>query len=680
MSGNTSLLAYEAVADEPTNSILSKQQCRAHRNTRQEVKTHAQDQQRLGKKTPLKAGREYQGLDIESLPPEGGKQVGSKESPLLVALPPRLRGTPTVPTKPGVTLSSESWGKNTLQSLGIKAESPLTTTDGKDMLTGEVPTGVMHKMAAELRKSVHFSEGCSLQEERSPSTLFEDKHAFFQDPKGSCLLGSGDSSQQPPHPAEGHKTSPYHTTRDPWLTSNVRQPMQPRIPSFYSQESPEVSEQTLRDAGLGGVSPGFGPTQRQQDGMHPADSSNFQIAPFQQDSAADRQMPTNFYAPTGAHIHQQEVEGGIWSPDLYRSANPSMQLHAPTSTNVANGKAGGGHALQTYDMQLMRLEQQNKKRLLKARQEQDAVCRGRDGQTSTSDAFLPQQHDQQTRLREQPKSVQHFRQQHLQQSNLQQQPEPVLLSTKEQWQWLRGRTQQHFQDLLTSAAQRHGCNPAAVPPSVRLDCLQRAKTIAEEQLPTGYIMKCGQYDRDLDQGLPDYGTQAEPQSRSSPKAEPDTLEYSKIIHSKHTREGRHQSQQHHKMVAGRGEPTMNVYKDMAANAFDQDRERRKRKNLNLFLSLEPGFKVAQDRLLESTEAQSRCLRYPTFCDAVNRLRDQQRRTFDDAMAKERDEKQGDGQGASGFDGNEMGEGEKACEEGLVESKLLILCLVVVPTA
>lgn len=125
---------------------------------------------------------------------------------------------------------------------------------------------------------------------------------------------------------------------------------------------------------------------------------------------------------------------------------------------------------------------------------------------------------------------------------------------------------------------------------------------------------------------------------------------------------------------------MNVYKDMAANAFDQDRERRKRKNLNLFLSLEPGFKVAQDRLLESTEAQSRCLRYPTFCDAVNRLRDQQRRTFDDAMAKERDEKQGDGQGASGFDGNEMGEGEKACEEGLVESKLLILCLVVVPTA
>lgn len=39
--------------------------------------------------------------------------------------------------------------------------------------------------------------------------------------------------------------------------------------------------------------------------------------------------------------------------------------------NLATGIDGGNHALQDYQMQLMLLEQQNKKRLLRARQEQD---------------------------------------------------------------------------------------------------------------------------------------------------------------------------------------------------------------------------------------------------------------------------------------------------------------------
>ena len=42
-------------------------------------------------------------------------------------------------------------------------------------------------------------------------------------------------------------------------------------------------------------------------------------------------------------------------------------------TNGAANPSQGNHALQDYQMQLMLLEQQNKKRLLMARQEQDNI-------------------------------------------------------------------------------------------------------------------------------------------------------------------------------------------------------------------------------------------------------------------------------------------------------------------
>lgn len=52
------------------------------------------------------------------------------------------------------------------------------------------------------------------------------------------------------------------------------------------------------------------------------------------------------------------------------SINPQMQMRGgPTAS------AGGNHALQDYQMQLMLLEQQNKKRLLMARQEQECTTR-----------------------------------------------------------------------------------------------------------------------------------------------------------------------------------------------------------------------------------------------------------------------------------------------------------------
>lgn len=57
--------------------------------------------------------------------------------------------------------------------------------------------------------------------------------------------------------------------------------------------------------------------------------------------------------------------------------------------NITTGTNGGGHALQEYQMQLMLLEQQNKKRLLMARQEQDNYSAPQNRQGSPPRNFFP---------------------------------------------------------------------------------------------------------------------------------------------------------------------------------------------------------------------------------------------------------------------------------------------------
>ncbi|KAJ6151825.1 Transcriptional activator somA [Penicillium chermesinum] len=65
--------------------------------------------------------------------------------------------------------------------------------------------------------------------------------------------------------------------------------------------------------------------------------------------------------------------------DYYQ--NGQMGQARPGMAGAANGQHGnhGNHALQDYQMQLMLLEQQNKRRLMMARQEQDTMA-GREGQ------------------------------------------------------------------------------------------------------------------------------------------------------------------------------------------------------------------------------------------------------------------------------------------------------------
>lgn len=82
-------------------------------------------------------------------------------------------------------------------------------------------------------------------------------------------------------------------------------------------------------------------------------------------------------------------QGGDGSQDFFQgNANARMQPGAPGQ------QPGGNHALQDYQMQLMLLEQQNKKRLLMARQEQDNITQhpasGPVGQPGFPPAMSPQ--------------------------------------------------------------------------------------------------------------------------------------------------------------------------------------------------------------------------------------------------------------------------------------------------
>lgn len=74
----------------------------------------------------------------------------------------------------------------------------------------------------------------------------------------------------------------------------------------------------------------------------------------------------------GSPMSQQGLEG---QQDMYAG-------NAPRMPNQPAGQNQGNHALQDYQMQLMLLEQQNKKRLLMARQEQDNMSGGPHGQAA----------------------------------------------------------------------------------------------------------------------------------------------------------------------------------------------------------------------------------------------------------------------------------------------------------
>ena len=129
-----------------------------------------------------------------------------------------------------------------------------------------------------------------------------------------------------------------------------------------------------------------------QSGINPNSLSEHQFAAFQQQNPQVQQKSIQVYAQNLAKNQQRQ---SMSKPGVQGHGSPMMQpgLDLGGSAELYNNQAmqmggrggpngnqvGGNHALQDYQMQLMLLEQQNKKRLLMARQEQDTVGRP-DGQ------------------------------------------------------------------------------------------------------------------------------------------------------------------------------------------------------------------------------------------------------------------------------------------------------------
>lgn len=110
---------------------------------------------------------------------------------------------------------------------------------------------------------------------------------------------------------------------------------------------------------------------------------NQNLAMHHSRSAMNNQgMPNGLMNPgvmpnQGDVMPMHDSQGMMPMPEYY--ANGQMAQMRPGMQTPGGQPGGGNHALQDYQMQLMMLEQQNKRRLMMARQEQDNIARA-DGQ------------------------------------------------------------------------------------------------------------------------------------------------------------------------------------------------------------------------------------------------------------------------------------------------------------
>ncbi|KAI4208241.1 MAG: hypothetical protein LQ346_000121 [Caloplaca aetnensis] len=136
---------------------------------------------------------------------------------------------------------------------------------------------------------------------------------------------------------------------------------------------------------------GNSPNALLMQGGVPPNLSEAQLMAFQQQPLQVQQKSLDVY---NQNLRNNEQRQNMNKPGMPGQGSPMMQpgmdmnaefyganMHM-TRGGMPNGNGaqnGGNHALQDYQMQLMLLEQQNKKRLLMARQEQE-IPRGPDGQ------------------------------------------------------------------------------------------------------------------------------------------------------------------------------------------------------------------------------------------------------------------------------------------------------------
>ncbi|KAF2268307.1 hypothetical protein CC78DRAFT_541038 [Lojkania enalia] len=126
-------------------------------------------------------------------------------------------------------------------------------------------------------------------------------------------------------------------------------------------------------------------------GMNSAGMAGNQFNEFGQQGQSLQQKPMEVYAQSLSQQHRNVLNNQIMSQQMNAAVQGSpmpqqgLDGHSeifagnqprPGMPGAAPGQPQGNHALQDYQMQLMLLEQQNKKRLLMARQEQDNMSGG----------------------------------------------------------------------------------------------------------------------------------------------------------------------------------------------------------------------------------------------------------------------------------------------------------------
>lgn len=199
---------------------------------------------------------------------------------------------------------------------------------------------------------------------------------------GSDMDGNRQQRPQSPGSAEG-APSPSKRPRLENAPFNAAQGMMPngRGQGIPVQQGAGPAGNVAPNAQMllaNGINPGNLTAQQfqnfpgQAQGPKALQQYNNNLAQHQQSQMPNKGMP-NPNGPQGQGSPMMpNQDGGIAG---YYNAEPNGMR---PGSNVG-GPNNGSHALQDYQMQLMLLEQQNKKRLLMARQEQDGLTNNRDG-------------------------------------------------------------------------------------------------------------------------------------------------------------------------------------------------------------------------------------------------------------------------------------------------------------
>ncbi|KAI1331675.1 hypothetical protein F5Y16DRAFT_422160 [Xylariaceae sp. FL0255] len=188
----------------------------------------------------------------------------------------------------------------------------------------------------------------------------------------------------------------------PGSTDNAPSPSKrPRLDGagpFNPQQHPNMMNGQRPQQGMPG-GPGVGDTSKaysaatqmlRSNGIDPTNLSAEQFRDFQAQPAQNQAKSIQTYAVTLQQHHGQQMPNKqIANPNGPQGQGSPMLAQGPDSSTLnafynadiapggmrpgpgANASGGSSHALQDYQMQLMLLEQQNKKRLMMARQEQD---------------------------------------------------------------------------------------------------------------------------------------------------------------------------------------------------------------------------------------------------------------------------------------------------------------------